>query len=190
MDVKKFFQPTKLKIFITLILLFLPLILQFFLYTLFPSGFPAYGFPLPVIQLVSYQCMLGDPCPESHYILNPPSLIVDLLILYLATLLIIFIYKTCEKISKNKYSKSLLLALSLFVMFTIISYVFSIGYPLLKAMIGIGLPLIFYAYDPWTGEGIHLGKLFFWNYLLIDIVYWYVTSSLIIWAHKKFRYEK
>ena len=187
MDVKKNFKPTKLKIIITSILLFLSLILQFFLFTLFPSGSAAYGFPLPVTQLITYQCVIGGPCPEPHYIFNPVLLILVLFILYFVTLLIIFIYQKIEKVLKHNYSKSLLLALCLFVIFTIISLIFSIGYPFIKAMVGIGLPLIFYAYDPWTGLGIQLSPFFLWQYLIIDIFYWYIVSILIIQVHKKFK---
>jgi len=187
MKVEKFFKPTKLKIIITAILLLLPLILQFFFFTLFPSDSAAYGFPLPVTQLVTYQCAIGGPCPEPHYVFNPIPLIFDLLILYFVTLLIIFIYQKIEKISKHNYSKSLLLALPLFVIFTIISLIFSIGYPFIKTMVGIGLPLIFYAYDPWTGPGILLGSFFLWQYLIIDIIYWYIISILIISVYNKFQ---
>ena len=92
-----------------------------------------------------------------------------------------------KKVTGNKFTEATLLALILFSIFTIVSYIFSVGYPFIKAMTGIGLPLVFYLYDPYTGLGINLGSFFLWQFLLTDIIYWLVISILAVWIHNKFR---
>ncbi|HJW97089.1 MAG TPA: hypothetical protein VJ485_02915 [archaeon] len=175
MDWKGFLRPDKIKI-ITLIVLFAsPLALQIFLM----GDIWELGFPLPFIIGGVPQCGIGSIC-EPYLEFSWTSLIVDIFILFFVTLLILLIYGKLEKISKNTINKSLFLTLALFSIFIVLSLVLSVGYPLPKGRIGIGLPLYFYAYDPYSGLGIHLGPLFMPGFLLIDLIYCYIVSVIII----------
>ncbi len=176
-------KPNKLTIILTAILFFTPFILQYFI--LGGRDSAAYGFPFPVVQKVTFQCAVGGPCPEPYNTFNALPLIADILILFLISLLIIFILEKLKKVTKNKFTEITLLTLILFSLFTLLSYIFSIGYPFIKAMVGIGLPLVFYAHDPYTGPGINLGSFFLWQFLLVDFIYWFVISTIVVWVQNK-----
>ncbi len=175
MNWKGFLKPDKIKIIITSILFTFPLILQFFLM----SDAWEFGFPLPFLSGGMPQCGIGSVC-QPYINFYWTFLFSDFLMLFLVTLTILLLHQKLDKISKNAVAKPLILSLALFSIYTAISLIFSIGYPLPKGRIGIGLPLFFYAYDPYSGLGIHMGPLLMLNFLLIDLIYCYIVSIIII----------
>ena len=182
----KIIKSTKLKFILTAILFFMPFVIQYLI--LSKRDNEAYGFPLPVIQRATYQCIIGGPCSEPHYVFNILFLIVDIIILYIITLLIIFILGNSKKKLKNNLAKLVLLTFILFILFTIISHVLSISYPSIKTMVGIGLPLTFYVYDTFGGKDIP--QLFFPGYLIINLIYWFIIAVISLLLYNKLRYKQ
>lgn len=180
MNWKEFFQPTKIKIVITNVLFFIPLLIQFFIFRMGDNQ--GYGFPLTFILRVTYQCGVGTPCPAPHYEFFIINMIFNVIMLYLSTILIIFIFRKSE-IIKNKLIRPLPLTLFIFIISTIFSYTLDIY----KIQIYIGLPLTFYKYGifPLLGD-LEVKSFFYLHYLIIDIIFWYIISIIILLIYYKF----
>jgi len=183
MNWKEFFYPTKKKI----ILFILFLLINTFL----PLTLMEYKFYYSRFELKSYQEIFHS----FHYYIKLPLnwiiLIIDLILLYSISCLIISFYdklKIEQKAKLKEFFKPAKKKIILFVVFLLIN----IFIPL--------VPSIVYYVCEWPPCPLYPALIFesyqdlvnhhSWGLLIIDIIFWYLISCIITFAYNKFKVKK
>jgi len=91
------------------------------------------------------------------------------------------------RLLKQNIIKIILLTTILFVIGTLLSFIFPLGYPCFKGLSSIGLPFAYYCYDktPWAGQDPWWRNYFEPTFFLFNLIFWFIVSIFIIWVYKK-----